>query len=225
MTVDEGDQARGLQRHPLAAGGRPDQGPTQDALAEVQAALVVDQACRGQEQRFVVDVELEQRRVRAVDDRLARAREPEGLLGVHDGPGLVEPVDEGARLDRGPALLEGPPHPQEAVAEREDRLRVAHPAVGEPAFDQEPLVGWEQVLGRQAELTGDHRDDLEAAGSTHLSGGAVTGRATRYTGALLTVSRPPGRNRGCSSRQGVSRGTAGVPPRPSTPRREARWWS
>jgi hypothetical protein len=46
-------------------------------------ALAAAQAGGREEQRLVVDVEADDGRVRDVDDRLARARQPVGLLGVN----------------------------------------------------------------------------------------------------------------------------------------------
>jgi hypothetical protein len=97
VAVLERHEPRRAHPHVLAARGRPDEVTPQDALAEVEAALVLGEPGGGQVQRLVVDVELEVGRIRHVHDRLAGARKTVGVLGVDDRPRLVEAVHERAR--------------------------------------------------------------------------------------------------------------------------------
>ena len=93
-----------------------------DAGAHVEDPGVLADPGGRQEQRLVVDEQLEHRGVGDVDHRLADPSQAVGLLGVHDRPGLVEPADERARAQRRPALVEGAPDAEVAVGQREHRL-------------------------------------------------------------------------------------------------------
>ena len=101
LVADRGDVAV-LERHEplgahvdvLAGRGRPQDVPAQRAGPHVQDPLVAGEACRGQVERLVVDVELQDGGVGDVDEGLAEARQAVGLLGVDDRPRLVEAAHE-----------------------------------------------------------------------------------------------------------------------------------
>jgi hypothetical protein len=131
VAVLQRHEPHGAHDHLLAPGRRPRELAREDARAHVQHSRVVAQARRRHEERLVVDVELDDRRVGDVDDRLSGAREPERLLGVEDPSGFVKPRDEGARRDRRPTLLERPTHADEAVGDGEDRFRAGVATLGE----------------------------------------------------------------------------------------------
>ena len=92
----EADHPLGADPDPLAARRPPDEVAGEHAGAEVDRPLVVVEVGFGEQERFVVDVELDQFGVGHVDDRLTGLREGERVLGVLDLPRLVEPVDVGA---------------------------------------------------------------------------------------------------------------------------------
>jgi hypothetical protein len=70
---------------------------------------VILQARGRQEERLVVHVELDDRRVGHIHDRLAGLGESGRAFGMHNRPGLVEPVDECPGDQRRAALLEAAP--------------------------------------------------------------------------------------------------------------------
>ena len=96
VPIGEADHATGTQFHPLARRSSPHQVTGQASRAEVKSAFVVVQVGLPKGEGLVVDVDLDELRIGYVHDGLPRTRESEGLLGVLDGPGLVETVDEGA---------------------------------------------------------------------------------------------------------------------------------
>jgi hypothetical protein len=96
VPLGEGDHPGGTKAHPLAGRCAPENVAVVHAGAEVDGALVLQQVGDREQQRLVVDVDAHRLGVGGVHDGLAHAREPVGLLGVLDGPRLVEAVDEGA---------------------------------------------------------------------------------------------------------------------------------
>ena len=128
--VGHRDQVAVLQRdHPagadpdvLAGGGGPHQLPGQRPGPHVQDPPVLLQPRGRQEERLVVHVELDDRRVGHVHDRLAGLGQRGRAFGMHDRPGLVESVDECPGNQRRAALLETAPDADETVAQREDSL-------------------------------------------------------------------------------------------------------
>ena len=137
------DHAGGVDPDPLARRRAPDERAPQHAVAEVEGALVVLEVGGADDERLVVDVELHQLGVRGVDDRLAGAGEPVGRLGVPDRPGLVQPVDVGAVLERVAALLGVAAHADVAVGDGEQGLGDAEVAAVGVALDQAPRVDGE----------------------------------------------------------------------------------
>src|SRR5699024_7289028 len=94
----------------------------QDAVAEVDAALVAVQVGGAHPERLVVHVDADRLGVRRVDQGLPLAGQPERVLGVEDVPRLVEAVDKGSVVGGGATLLGVPAHAQVAVAHGELRL-------------------------------------------------------------------------------------------------------
>jgi hypothetical protein len=94
----------------------------QHAVAHVEFELVRAHVGDVERKRLVVDINAHHLGVGRVDDRLPDLREAVGLLGVADGPGLVEAVDEGALLVRLTALGVVAAQAEVAVAHREERL-------------------------------------------------------------------------------------------------------
>ena len=86
--------------------GDPHQLTGQRPGPHVQDPLVVPDPRGRQEERLVVHVELQDRRVGHVHDRLAGPGQRMRPLGVHDRPVLMEPVDERPRNQRRASLLE-----------------------------------------------------------------------------------------------------------------------
>jgi hypothetical protein len=100
-------------------------------------------ARHGEHERLVVDVEPDDLRVRRVHDRLPDPREPERLLGVADGPRLVEAVHERAVHVAVAALLDVAAQTEVAVAHGEERLGASHVGDAEIRLDERPLVDGE----------------------------------------------------------------------------------
>jgi hypothetical protein len=112
--------------------------------------------CSRQEERLIVHVELDYRRVWHVHDRLAGPRQRGRALRMHDRPGLVETVDERSGGQRRAAFLEAAADAGEAVAEREDGLRAIGELIGVPRLGDAPFIGREEMLRRQNDLTLEH---------------------------------------------------------------------
>ena len=165
------DHPRGPDAHALAGRSPPHEVPFEDAGAEVDAALVFVEVGAGEQQRLVVDVQLHHLGVGHVDHGLPRLREPVGVLGVLDGPGLVESVEVRAVAVRLAALLRVRPHPEVTIAEGEERLGQAKVVVAELALDEPPRLGREAVLGEPG------RDGMVVHGATigPESGGTESG--------------------------------------------------
>ena len=129
LVVDRGGAALGQRDQ--ARGGDPDLGagrrapvhaPAQDAGAEVEDPLVLEQLAVADVEELVVDVQAQELAVGDVDHRLARLGVAVGVLGVGQRPDLVQPVEVGAGQAVGLALVEVAAHPDVAVGQREDRL-------------------------------------------------------------------------------------------------------
>jgi len=73
-------------------------------------------ARRGNEQRLVIDVELQDRHIGRIDDRLTLGGQGVRLLRMDDRPRLMKAVDERPRRQRRAPLLERAPDPDEPVA-------------------------------------------------------------------------------------------------------------
>ena len=154
VALGEGHHPPGAHQHAVPARGAPQQLATEHPLGEVQGALVGHQVRDRQDHGLVVDVQLEDRRVRRADDGLAHLREPVGLLGMPDAPRLVHAVEERAVVRGVATLLVGATDAQVPVADREQRLGGAQVLVAEELLGQAPLVDREtrpvQVAGQRA---------------------------------------------------------------------------
>ena len=145
VTFGHRDHARRTDTDPLAAGRAPDQVAGQQPGAEVDGSFVLLEVGRGQQQRLVVDIELDQLRVGDVDDGLADLRESKCVLRMLDLPGLVKPVDVRAVGVRVSTLLGVAAHADVAVADAEQGLGVSEVVGGHfgldepPRFDGEPM--------------------------------------------------------------------------------------
>ena len=122
-----------------AARGAPQEVAAQHAFAKVDPALVFEQVARGDVERFIVHVQLDDGRIGGVDDRLAGFRESEGVFGVLDGPGFVEAVEERAVACHVAAFFGGAAHAEVAVRGGEDRFEEAEIGAG-TRFHELPLV-------------------------------------------------------------------------------------
>jgi hypothetical protein len=71
---------------------------------------------------------------------LAGFREVVGVLSVHDGPGFIEPVDEGSVFGVGPSFLRAPAHAEVPVAQRQHRFQLGQEFGVKLFFDDVPLV-------------------------------------------------------------------------------------
>ena len=133
--VVEGGEVAVLERreparaheHPVAARGLELDLAAEHAGLHVERALEAEHA-RGREvERLAVDGQADDRAVGGADDRLAGARQPVGVLGIDDRPGLVEAVEDRAGVVRRAALLGRAADAEVAVADRERPPR-ARPA-------------------------------------------------------------------------------------------------
>ena len=106
----------------LAGVSDPHQLTGHRAGPHVQDPAVIPQARGRQVERLIVHVELDDRRVGHVHDRLAGLGERGRVFCVHNRPGLVEPVDECPGDQRGATLFEAAPDADETVTQREDGL-------------------------------------------------------------------------------------------------------
>ena len=191
VPVLEADHALRADLHPLAARGSPDERAVGDTGPEVHRPLVLIEICFPKQERLVVDVELEELGVGHVDDRLAGLREGERLLGVQDGPGLVEAVQERAVRVGVAALGRVGPHAEVPVADREERLGQPEVVGRWLGLDQSPRLDREP-------MTGDGRGDvtdLHVADSC-CSGRSVCARSSTTTSAPAAsrASRLPPRS-------------------------------
>jgi hypothetical protein len=156
MAVLQRDEPARADTDVLAGRGGPHELTGQRPGLHVQDASVAMDARRRQEQRLVIDVEFEDRRVRHADDRLAPAGKRMRLLGMHDRPRLVEAVDEHAGRGRRASLLEAAADAKKAVGEREDRLGAVDILIRVPCLHQAPRLGRIEVLRKQDDLTLQH---------------------------------------------------------------------
>src|SRR5205085_1276277 len=77
--------------------------------------------------------------------------------------------DDRTRTCFRPAILEGPPHPEESVTEGEHGLCAGHVLVGIARLDDPPLVRRIQVLRRQNVPTFQHERTIANGGDRHAS--------------------------------------------------------
>jgi hypothetical protein len=129
LVPDRGDRALGERHqpfgpHPDAAAGRrlPHGVPAQRAGAEVERPVVFDRAAVPHVERLVLHQQPDDLAVGDVDDRLPVLRVAVAALGVGEGVLFVEAVEVGAWQGGRLTLLEGAPHADVPVGQREDRL-------------------------------------------------------------------------------------------------------
>ena len=115
-------------------------GTVEGCQAHVERARRLRISVVSQRDRILVDEQADGRSIRDRQDRLAGVAKPYALR-VHDRPGLVEAVEQRGRVIRGLALLEGRPDPEEAVRQREQRLRLLDVVGVVVALHQPPLIG------------------------------------------------------------------------------------
>ena len=139
VAVGEAHHAARAHAHLGAARGAPQKIAAQNALAEVDPALVFEEVARGDVERFIVDVQLDDGRIGRVHDGLPGLREAERVLRVLDGPGFVEPVEERAVTCDVAALLGRAAHAEIAVRGRENRFEEAELCAG-ARLDELPLI-------------------------------------------------------------------------------------
>ncbi len=156
VAVLERDDPAGADPDVLAGASGPHQLTGQRPGPHVQDPPVVPQARRRQEERLVVHVQLEDRRVGHVHDRLAGPGQRMRPFGVRDRPGLMEPVDERPGNQRRAPLLEAAADADESVAKRKDGLGQTDELIGVPRLHNAPFVGWVEVLWRQLDFSLEH---------------------------------------------------------------------
>src|SRR5690606_30215286 len=216
VALDERHHALRADLHALARRRAPHELAPQDAVAQVERALVVDEVRDGQQERLVVDVEPDHLRVRDVDDGLAHAREPVRLLGVPDRPGLVEPVDERPVRVGLAALLDVAAHAEVAVRDGEQRLGHAEVLGGELRLDEPPRLGREAQAVDGALLVGGAADHASppSVGAAAAASVATRGRsrtvASRSPRSVTTTSAPCA----CSAAAPTPRSTPSTRPKP-----------
>ena len=152
-------QSPGANSHVLAGRCRPQQIPSQRPVSHVERPFVLGHPGDRQKERLVVHVELEDRGIGHVDDRLSGAGEPVRIFGVNDRPRLVEAVHERSRRPAWSALLEGPASAEVSVGQREEGLCSVDVIDRESALGDAPGFRWIDVLGRGSNLAGRHTSD------------------------------------------------------------------
>jgi hypothetical protein len=157
VPVGERDQSAARYQDPGTRGRLPENLPVQDAGLQVEDAPELDDVGGVQMERLVVDVELDQARIRDVDDGLAGLGKAVRLLGVNDRPRFVEAVDEDSRVVDRASLVEGAPHAEVAVAEGEDGLRSRYELRVEACLDELPVIVGIDVGRWVDQLTADHQ--------------------------------------------------------------------
>ena len=122
MTVGEGDHAGEIDEDAFACRGPPLQRATQQAVAEVERTLIVEEVRHRHAQRFVIHINTDGLSIRRVDDGLSHPRQAIGVLSVLNIPGFVESVHIGAVEGRIAAFLRVTAHAQVAVTHSKERL-------------------------------------------------------------------------------------------------------
>ena len=159
---------------------RPHDVPGECPRPHVEHPRILDETGDRQQQGLVVHVELEHGGVGHVDDRLAGAGKPVGVLGVHDRPGLVESVDERSRQQRWSTLLERATHAEVSVGEGEDRLGTVDVLPGVAGLDDSPRIRRVRVLRG--------KDDPATLHDPNVTGRRKGGSPTRR--GVPVASRP-----------------------------------
>ena len=228
LVVEGGEVAVLERREPArahAAAGGPAASRTRPRGASTPVCMSSTRSkrehARGREvERLAVDEQADDRAVGGADDRLAGPRQPVGVLGIDDRPGLVEAVEDRAGVVRRAALLGRAADAEVAVADREDRLRapvlgwrpcstISHsPAAGQAAeraaragarggrsCRQLPEVGDDEVGARRAQLGGARRCARRRS----------RGRSRRRGRRRRPRARPRPRRRGRAGRRGGRR--------------------
>ena len=131
-------------------------------------------AGRGDEQRLVLDVQLDDARIGHVDDRLTDSGQPVRVFGVDDRPRLVEAVDERARCKDGAPLVRYAPHAQIPVRQRECRFCPSREPGGPACLHHSPLVPREEMLRRYDDPALGHSPQASAVARTSAKNGSMT---------------------------------------------------
>jgi hypothetical protein len=132
VTMGERHEACRADGHSGAFLEPPEQLPLEHGPIEVQRALVAGEVLFHAE-LAVLDEEPDARAVRHAGDRLAGAREAVRVLGVADGPRLVEAGEQRRRAVGGSALLPGAANTDVPVREGEHRLELRIELARRPA--------------------------------------------------------------------------------------------
>jgi hypothetical protein len=173
------------------------------AAAHVQRALVADERRAGEVEALAIHGQADDRGVGARDDRLARARQAERVLGVDDRPRLVEAVDDRARIAGREALLRRAAQAEEAVADREHGLERGTAPRGVAALDDPPLAagapqGLAEGVHERARVGVLHpaAHDAPRISAAQVSGSSANGAcpagrtSTRASGISAAARRP-----------------------------------
>src|SRR5215831_4691267 len=138
----------------------------------------------GQPEGLVVHEELDDLAVGHIHNGLAGFCEAVGFLAVDDGPGFIEPVDEGAVFGVGPAFLRAPAHAEVTVAHCQHRFQLGQEFGVKPFFDDVPLVGRVIVEWRPEAFMMDHqtvpRETAWGAGQSTSSPRSFTTRCAPW---------------------------------------------
>ena len=118
----ERDQPAGPDRHPPARGRLPHDLAADEATAEVEDPVVLDELARAHVEDLAVDGERDHLAVGDVQHGLVVEGETVGGLGIDDRARLVEAVEVGPPLEGGRTLLEVAAQTEVAVGQREDGL-------------------------------------------------------------------------------------------------------
>ncbi len=212
--LGERHDARRGHAHLAARGRAPVRAAAQDARAEVEHALVLEQLAVADVEQLVVDEQADELAVGDAEQRLARLGVAVGALGVRQRADLVEAVEVRPRHSAGVALVEVAAQADVAVGEREQRLALGQQVEVELGLAQDPGLDRERGM-------------VDHAARRRRRRAAPRGRGRRRS-RRGPSARPRGR-RGRRRRRGRSRRPARprrprprprTPP-PSTPRRRA----
>jgi|SRR5208337_393741 len=132
----------------------------------------------GQPERLIVDEQLYDLAVGHAEDRLPGFREAVGVLRIDDGPGFIEPVDQGAVFGIRAAFLWTAAHADISIAKRQHRLQLGQEVGTKLFFDDVPFVGGIITAGRRETSMADHE-------------AYPRGRRTEATVTETSLSLPP----------------------------------
>src|SRR5439155_26338877 len=175
--------------------------PPQDSVAEVEHALVGQQAPVADVERLVVDEQADDLAVGDVQDRLAGLGEAVSGLGIGEGPHLIERVQVGPGDPVRLPLVEIAAEADVPVREREHGLRLREHVQVELRFADAPRLDGEGGVG-------DHFCSSSSARSETTKSAPCSGRASRGPVRSTPTTKPKCPERPASTPASASSTTA-----------------